>query len=268
MIRKSLIRLFVDSPMHPDKLLTLSKQSGHYLGTVMRQRPGQEIAVFNGTDGEYTAVIKTLDRKSATIILTSQRRVQVQEPDLWLAFAPIKSARTDFIVEKATELGIGRLLPLKTERTTASRINRDRMTAHTKEAAEQSERLSLPKVDDLTPLMTFLDTFPKDRLLIFADESLEAPSVLQALLSLKDFTDASGLSSNSGRDATNQPHSGHKHPPACLLTGPEGGFSPSERKAIKKLKQTVAVHLGPRILRADTAVLAGLSIIQATIGDW
>lgn len=239
----SKIRLYVTAGLGEGAVISLDPGQAHYLLNVMRCRPGDTIRLFNGRDGEWRAEIIDLKRKSGTARCMAQLRPQPAEPDVWLLFAPVKKARIDFIAEKATELGAARLLPVVTERTAVSRVNTDRLAANVREAAEQCERLSVPDVAEPAPLAKVLTAWPAERSLVFADTENGTPA-------LAAFSD------------------GQARPPAALLVGPEGGFSPEEHRLLSNSAAAVAVNLGPRILRAETAVAALLTLWQAARGDW
>ncbi len=238
-----IIRLFVDADLAAGAVLSLAREHVHYLINVMRRRADDQIAVFNGRDGEWLAELTTAEKRKVEVTLLELRRAQTAEPDLWLAFAPIKRARLDFTVQKATELGVSKLMPVITERTMADRVKQDRITANMVEAAEQSERLTVPVADPPQKLGALLAAWPDTRPLIFCDESLEGQSIADAL-------------------------DGMTPGPMGVLIGPEGGFTDAERTKIKAHPAAIPVSLGPRILRADTAALATLGVVQALVGDW
>ncbi len=187
----------------------------------------------------------SLGKHAVSLRPLRQTRQQEPEPDLWLCFAPIKRARIDLIAEKATELGVSRLVPVLTQRTNVARVNTERLAAHAREAAEQSERLSVPEVADPVRLEALIASFPAGRALILCDETGTAPPVAESLRAL-------------GSAAVN----------AAILIGPEGGFAPDELDALGKLPIVTRIGLGPRVLRADTAALAVLAVFQALVGDW
>ena len=220
--------------------ITLNKDQSHYLVNVMRQKEGAVLLLFNGRDGEWQAKLTQAHKRAAILTLEDRRRDQTSLPDIWLLFAPVKKSRTDFIVEKATELGVAQLQPVLTTRTITSRVNQERLQATAIEAVEQCGGLTIPQVHGPEKLSDLLAGWPEDRALYFCDEALDAPP-------LKDVASAK---------------------PAALLIGPEGGFSEDERQQIKALPQAKAVTLGPRILRAETAALAALTIWQSAAGDW
>jgi 16S rRNA (uracil1498-N3)-methyltransferase len=236
------IRLYVEASLGEGGSLGLERAQAHYLTSVMRRGEGDSVAVFNGRDGEFAARIVSIGRGVCSLAIGAQRRKQQAEADLWLVFAPIKHARLDFLVEKATELGASTLLPAMTARTVVSRVNLDRLRANSIEAAEQSERLTIPEIRPPQKLDALLQSWPVGRSLILCDESGTAPPLADALASLK--------------------------PPLAVMTGPEGGFADSELDALRNLPFVCPVGLGPRTLRADTAALAALAAIQALAGDW
>ncbi|MEL7344658.1 MAG: 16S rRNA (uracil(1498)-N(3))-methyltransferase [Pseudomonadota bacterium] len=232
------IRLYLDQPLGAGQSLTLSRAQSHYLGTVMRLGPGAGVAVFNGRDGEWRARVEALGKREGTLEAVEQVRPQAVPPDITLAFAPIKKERTDFIVEKATELGVARIAPVLTEYSNTGRINLDRLKAHAVEAAEQCGGTYVPEISALSPLPKFLQSLDERRL-IFCDE-------MRAGVATTPTTPA----------------------PAALLIGPEGGFSQAERARLHALPGVETLSLGPRILRADTAAVAALTLWQAAQGDW
>jgi 16S rRNA (uracil1498-N3)-methyltransferase len=222
-------RLHVPGELAAGRLLSLSPEQAHYLGTVMRLAAGDRVSLFNGRDGEWCARIEEIRREKARVTAETQTRPQVPEPDLWLAFAPLKRDATDLVVQKATELGVSALLPVFTARTNAARINADRLGAIAREAAEQSERLTVPELRSPVPLYDLLASWPEGRSLAAAIERGE-PSPL---------------------------------PPAgALLVGPEGGFAPAELDVLRAARFVSVISLGPRILRAETAAIAGLALLQ------
>lgn len=236
-------RLYVTADLATGAGVALDASQAHYLKTVLRLPPGAPVALFNGRDGEWRAAIESFGKESGTVRVERQTREQLREPDLWLAFAPVKRARIDFLVEKATELGVSALQPLFTERTQVERMNLDRLRANVREAAGQTERLTIPEVRPPLPLDRALALWPADRRLLLCDESGASPDIASAL-------------------RAEQPGVWG------LLTGPEGGFTERELDALRKLPFVCAVGLGPRVLRADTAALAALAVFQALLGDW
>lgn len=237
------IRLFVEESLVSSQQITLSKNQSHYLTTVMRQKEGAALCLFNGRDGEWRGTLVDASSKHARIQIEEMLRPQAAEPDIWLAFAPIKLGRIDFLVEKATELGAAALLPVQTARTIVSRVNEERLGAHLIEAAEQSERLTVPALHPLQSFRQLLAAWPQDRLLIYADETHAGTSPASLLPTLK----------------------GQK---IALLIGPEGGFSAEELAQLRALPYAKPMSLGPRILRADTAALAALTAVMVMMGEW
>lgn len=237
------IRLFVTGDLGPGADVALDADQAHYLFTVMRLPVGGRVAVFNGRDGEWLAEVADAGRRSGRLVAAAPGQPQRRPPDLWLAFAPIKKARTDFIVEKATELGAARILPVFTRLTASARIRPDRLRAHAIEAAEQCGETYVPEVAEPTRLEVLLDGWDPGRRLMFCDESRAARPAAEAL-----------------RDAGPGPW--------AVLTGPEGGFAPTESARLRGLPFVTPVTLGPRVLRADTAAVAALALWQATLGDW
>jgi len=235
-------RLCVTAPLSANLAVPLDPDQVHYLRSVLRLAPGGQLALFNGQDGEWLATIETLGKHAGTARLERQTRAQPVETELWLLFAPITRARIDLIAEKATELGVTRLMPVMTRRTNVARVNTDRLRATAREAAEQTERLSVPVVDEPQRLDQALAAFPADRILLLCDESGTAPPIA-AVLSQAPVA-------------------------LALLIGPEGGFAPDELDGLRKLPFVTPIGLGPRILRADTAAISALAIVQALIGDW
>lgn len=236
----SKVRLFVDHPLGEGQTVPLDRDQSNYLFAVMRLPAGSTLSLINGADGEWEAEVAIANKRGGSLTCLHQTRPQVTPPDVWLIFAPIKKARTDFIVEKAVELGVRRILPVTTEFTNSDRIRHDRLQAHATEAAEQCGGTYVPAVDTLQKLPDLLADWPNDRQLIFCDEAVEAQA-----------------------DPANWPAS-----PAAILIGPEGGFSDAERSRLRAMKAAHTVALGPRILRADTAAVAALALWQSAHGDW
>ncbi len=236
------IRLYVDQPLGQGQSVELTREQAHYLFGVMRLSVGGSVALFNGKDGEWLAEVAEAGKRGGVLSCVEQTKPLQLPPDLWLLFAPIKKARTDFIVEKATEMGAARVLPVQTEFTNSERIRQDRLQAHAVEAAEQCGGTYVPEVADLQRLDRVLDTWPEGRNLMFCDEA-EAGSAL--------------------RLAANE-----RGQPWAILIGPEGGFSDKERARLNSLPYAHVVSLGPRILRADTAAVAALTMWQQALGDW
>ncbi|MDR9395098.1 MAG: 16S rRNA (uracil(1498)-N(3))-methyltransferase [Roseovarius sp.] len=238
------IRLYVEQPLGEGQTIPLTRDQAHYLFGVMRRGTGDAVLLFNGRDGEWRATVAEAGKRGGRLDVTARTAPQRDPPDLWLLFAPIKKARTDFIVEKAAEMGAARILPVQTEFTNADRVRRDRLQAHAIEAAEQCGGTYVPEVAELRKLADLLSDWPADRKLMFCDEALAGTA--RAL---------------DGARA----HSGDKW---AILIGPEGGFSDTERTRLGALPFARAVSLGPRILRADTAAVAALTVWQQALGDW
>ena len=235
-------RLYVSADLGAGMAVTLDEGQAHYLLHVLRAQPGNRVLLFNGRDGEWQAEIALAGKRGVAAKCLKQTEPQADVPDVWLAFAPVKKTPSDYLVQKATELGASALLPVFTRRTIVSRINAERMAANAVEAAEQSGRLSVPEIREALPLDKLLAGWPRERRLHFCDESGDAKPLANA---------ARGISG-----------------PAAILTGPEGGFDPAERDVLRALPFVTPVTLGRRILRADTAALAALAIWQAAAGDW
>ena len=235
------IRLFVDHTLGEAQSVPLNKDQAHYIFSVMRKSIGETILIFDGNNGEWEASIEEISKKSGVLFCIKQTKPQIMPPDLWLFFSPLKKVRTDFIVEKATELGVAKIIPVQTEHTNADRIKLSRLSAHAIEAAEQCGGTYIPKIEELQKINEVLENFPPDRRLLFCDEKLQASEV--NLENLK-----------KGKWA--------------ILVGPEGGFSEIERNYLKGLKFTFSISLGPRILRADTAAVTAISLWQNYLGDW
>jgi len=241
----TLTRLYIETALTQGADVSLSKEQAHYLGTVLRKSESDDLRLFNGSSGEWRAEITQLSRKGGTVRLQEQLRAPKTCPDIWLCFAPVRKHRNNFIIEKATELGVSEFHPLITERTQFSRLNIDKARLQAIEAAEQTERLDVPKIHDVAGggIDSYLETWDANRHLIFADEAGDAAPALTAL--------------------QNMPRG-----PAAVLIGPEGGFSPKERDILRAQTFVTPVSLGPRILRADTAALSLLTLWQAVQGDW
>lgn len=243
------IRLYVEAPLAAGGRLTLDEKQSHYLKQVMRLREGDPLRLFNGRDGEWRALVSQEARGKRDPVLLQveeQLREQSKEPDIWLCAAPLKKNYFDFMIMKATELGISVLQPILTQRTQIRDVNLDHARAIAIEASEQSERLTVPEIRAPLPLEKLLESWPAHRLAILCAEHGEAYPIAQAL---------SGALAGA-RDT------------AAVITGPEGGFLTEEIEKIRALPETLAVRLGPRILRADTAALAALACWQSQRGDW
>ncbi len=237
----SKVRLYVDHPLGVGQSVPLSREQAHYLFGVMRLGEGAVLSLINGADGAWDAEVVKAGKKGGILLCQAQTAPLQLPPDLWLLFAPIRKERTAFIVEKAVEMGAARIMPVQTDFTqSANRIRQDKLQAHAIEAAEQCGGTFVPPVDDLARLDRVLAAWPTDRQLMFCDELLIGDPV--------NLPDAQG--------------------PWAILIGPEGGFSPVERDRLRGLSNAHPVSLGPRILRADTAAVAALTIWQQALGDW
>lgn len=243
----SAMRLFVEAELSAGIETALSEAQAHYLRHVMRRDDGAALLLFNGRDGEWQARLSLRGKKAAVAQVDRRKREQVAEPDVWLCFAPVKRARIDYIAEKATELGVAVLQPVITQHTNVERVNIERLRANAVEAAEQTERLSVPEVREPVDLMRLLATWPVERRLLICDETGGGPPIGEALAGLDQAARAS---------------------PWAIAIGPEGGFAEAELAMLRRMKDVMAVGLGPRILRADTAALAALACWQSIIGDW
>ena len=236
-------RLFVDAPLAQDGRVELDRDQSNYLGNVLRLAAGAEVLAFNGRDGEWQAAIEGRKRPDGLVIL-QQTRPQDRLPDLAYVFAPLKHARLDYMVQKAIEMGAATLQPVLTRFTQASRVNTERMRANVVEAAEQCGILSIATVAEPMPLERFLGQRAAGRLLIFCDEAAELENPIQSL---------QGAGAAEGID---------------VLIGPEGGFAEEERALLLRQPKILRLALGPRIMRADTAAVAALALVQAVLGDW
>ncbi|MEL7176263.1 MAG: 16S rRNA (uracil(1498)-N(3))-methyltransferase [Pseudomonadota bacterium] len=236
----SIVRLYVEHALGEGQTVPLTRDHAHYLFGVMRLAVGAEVQLFNGVDGEFLAEVIEASKRGGVLRCGAQSKPLQLPPDLWLLFAPIKKARTDFIVEKAAEMGAARICPVQTAFTNSERIRQDRLQAHAVEAAEQCGGTFVPEVAEMQKLGAVLDHWPEGRRLMFCDEDQVGAGL--------------ELASDPG--------------PWAILIGPEGGFSPEERARLKALPFTTTVSLGPRILRADTAAVAALTIWQTALGDW
>jgi 16S rRNA (uracil1498-N3)-methyltransferase len=236
-------RLFVDHPLNAGAQITCTPEQASYLRSVLRLSDGDEILIFNGRDGEWRARLAEAGKRGATLEAQSLVRPQTGGPDIHYLFAPLKRSRLDYMVQKATEMGVARLTPVLTRHTVAERVNLDRMRANAIEAAEQCGILRVPEVAEPIKLPSLIDGWEASRRLIFCDEGAEQASPLTALATLSPG-------------------------PVAVLIGPEGGFSPDERAMIRARPEALALSLGPRIMRADTAAVAALALVNAALGDW
>ena len=238
-------RLFVDTPLSAGAVVTLERDHSNYLGNVLRLAAGSTVLVFNGRDGEWRAAISGGRKRLDTLEILNPTRPQDQLRDLTYVFAPLKHARLDYMVQKAVEMGASRLQPVMTRFTQAARVNVDRMRANVVEAAEQCGILTLASVAEPVSLDKFLTQREPQRLLVFCDEAAEQAGPLPAL-----------------------ERAGTKGQGIDVLVGPEGGFAEEERSLLLRQPLILSLSLGPRILRADTAAVAALALVQAALGDW
>jgi 16S rRNA (uracil1498-N3)-methyltransferase len=236
-------RLFVAAPLGAGAELPLDRAQAHYLTTVLRRKPGDGVLVFNGRDGEWSATLEGRKR-DAGLSLGAKVRDQTEPADLHYLFAPLKSARLDYMVQKAVEMGAARLQPVLTRHGQVARVNLERMRANAIEAAEQCGILSLPDIAEPVEFFRLLAAREASRTIIFCDEDAEVADPLAALSAVP------------------------RRSPLAVLVGPEGGFAEDERATLLKLPNVVRMALGPRILRADTAAVAALAVVQAVVGDW
>ncbi|MGB1235495.1 MAG: 16S rRNA (uracil(1498)-N(3))-methyltransferase [Planktomarina sp.] len=236
----SIPRLYVEQPLAQGNSVQLTREHAHYLFNVMRRGVGDMVEVFNGTDGEWICTVEHAGKKAGVLLCNHQSKPQMNPPDLWLCFAPIKKNRTDFIVEKAAEMGAAKIVPMSTDYTNSDRMRQDKLQAHAMEAAEQCGGTYVPEVLELVKMPKLLDTWPVDRNILFCDEAEVGADV--------KMSNATG--------------------PWAIFIGPEGGFSDAERARLKGMDQSHTLSLGPRILRADTAAVAAMTLWQTKLGDW
>lgn len=239
-------RLFVEADLAAGATLPLDRAQANYLLTVLRRSPGDPVLVFNGRDGEWRAGIAPSGRKSADLVVEARTRLQPARADLHYLFAPLKSARLDYLVQKAVEMGAGTIRPVFTQRSQGERLNAERLRANAIEAAEQCGILAIPDLPGAARLPAALAALDPGRLLVFCDEDAPVSDPIVAL--------------RAGADPA-------APPPLAVLVGPEGGFSPEERALIAGRPNTVVLSLGPRILRADTAAVVVLALVQSVLGD-
>ena len=236
-------RIFLDAPLSPGAEVDCTPEQASYLRSVMRMDAGSALLVFNGRDGEWRAVLRHHGKRHATVEIEAQTRAQDVSADLWYVFAPLKRSRLDYMVQKAIEMGASRLVPVLTQHTVAERVNLDRMRANVIEAAEQCGILSIAEVAEPVKIASLLATWPSARALVFCDEAATQANPIAALSKVP-------------------------RGPLAVLIGPEGGFSEPERQAIAAKPYVHAISLGPRIMRADTAAVAALAVVNAVLGDW
>lgn len=234
------IRLYVEHALGAGQSVPVSRAQAHYLFGVMRLTVGARMLVFDGQSGEWLAEVAEAGKRGGVLAVLEQTRPLQMPPDLWLVFAPIKKARTDFIVEKAVEMGAARIVPVQTDYTNSGRVQRDRLQAHAVEAAEQCGGTYVPQVAEMAKLDRLLDQWDAARRILFCDE---------AMVDTRPSLPAEGG-------------------PWAILIGPEGGFSPRERERLAGRAEAHVMSLGPRILRADTAAVAALALWQQSLGDW
>ena len=237
-------RLYVEAALAAGACIALDRAQGHYLTHVLRLKAGQGVLLFNGRDGEWQASVAEGGKRMVTLAVGAQTRPQTKPADLHYLFAPLKSARLDYMVQKAVEMGASRLQPVLTRRGQVARTNLDRMRANAIEAAEQCGILSVPETAEPLPLLRLIEQRAPARWLVFCDEDAEVANPLAALQTVP------------------------LRAPLDVLIGPEGGFAEDERAALIKLPHVARLSLGPRILRADTAAVAALAVVQAVLGDW
>ncbi len=240
-MKQAKVRLYVEQALGAGQSVPLERDQAHYLFGVMRMSVGDPVLLFNGQDGEWRCIVAKAGKRAGELVCQKPTKPMQMPPDLWLIFAPIKKARTDFIVEKAAEMGAARIMPVQTEFTNSERIRQDRLQAHAVEAAEQCGGTFVPEVTDLQKLDKLLLNWPDNRQLMFCDEA--------------EVGSAKRLTSVSGDKW-------------AILIGPEGGFSDAERRRLSAHPNAHVVALGPRILRADTAVVAAMTVWQQALGDW
>jgi 16S rRNA (uracil1498-N3)-methyltransferase len=242
-------RLFVDAPLGQGVEIALESPQANYLVNVLRLGAGAGVLVFNGRDGEWRAALALAGKRNVRLAVTEQARAQTAPCDVHYLFAPLKHARLDYMMQKAVELGVSRLVPVLTRHTQVQRVNLERMRSNAIEAAEQCGVLTIPEIADPLSLDALVRGWVPERRLVFCDEDAEVTDPVAALQGARE-------------DALVAPM------PVSLLVGPEGGFAEEERAALLKLPDVLRLALGPRILRADTAAVAALTLVQAVLGDW
>ncbi len=262
-------RLFLDAPLAEGGTVTVAREQANYLLNVLRLKAGDGILVFNGRDGEWLARVAPSGKKHCDLTLERRTRPQEAGPDIDYLFAPLKRSRLDYMVQKATELGVARLRPVITRRTIAERVNIERMRANAIEAAEQCGILRIPEVLEPVKLERALADWDATRRLIFCDEAAPITDPIEALrpLGVSPSGFDTGRADTSGSDPAGLTPS-TPPPPLAVLIGPEGGFDPAEREVLLRKNFTIALSLGPRIMRADTAAVAALALVNAVAGDW
>lgn len=236
-------RIFLDQPLQRGAETVLSREHTNYLVNVLRLEPDSPVLVFNGRDGEWTSHLAVASKRNVKLVIGEQTRQQPQAAVLGYAFAPLKHARLDYMVQKAVEMGASELSPVLTQHTQVTRVNLERIRANAIEAAEQCGVLSIPEISEPVTLRNWLEHLARDCVVIFCDEASDTVSPLKALQQAA-------------------------HGPLSVLIGPEGGFSEEERRLLLTRTNIIRLSLGPRILRADTAAVAALALVQAVLGDW
>jgi 16S rRNA (uracil1498-N3)-methyltransferase len=239
-------RLHLDAPLAQGAVFALDKAQANYLVNVLRLKPGDTVLVFNGRDGEWQASLVSNGKRASALAVAERTRAQTAASDLHYLFAPLKHARLDYMVQKAVELGASRLRPVLTRHAQAARVNLDRMRANAIEAAEQCGILTLPDIAAPITLDKVIAQWEPARLLVFCDEEAEVADPVAALTAARNGDGA----------------------PLAVLIGPEGGFAEDERVALLRLPNVIRLALGPHILRADTAAVAALALVQSVLGDW
>jgi 16S rRNA (uracil1498-N3)-methyltransferase len=240
-MEKAKVRLYVDQPLAAGQAVALGPEAANYLFAVMRLGKGAAVALFNGRDGEWRAEVADTGKRGGIAVCAGQTALQVRPPDLWLLFSPLKKERTAFVVEKAVELGVARVLPVSTRRTNSERWRLDKQQAHAIEAAEQCGATFVPEVNEIQPLDKVLAEWDAGRVLYWADETLAQHT----------FAPSAVITG-----------------PSAILIGPEGGFSDEEKTRLRALPFVRPMSLGPRILRAETAAVAAIVLWQTAVGDW
>jgi 16S rRNA (uracil1498-N3)-methyltransferase len=249
-------RLYLDSPLKSGARVALGRDAANYLRNVLRLKAGEGVLAFNGRDGEWQASLQADGKRALALELGEQTRLQPDGGDLLYVFAPIKHARLDYMVQKAVELGVSKLQPVITQHTQVARVNVARMHANAIEAAQQCGILTLPEIAEPLPFKTVLSRLGAERLLIFCDEEAELGDSVGVLAEQREPVSAL------------VPLAAVRGTPLAVLIGPEGGFSEDERAALIERPNTLRLSLGPRVLRADTAAVAALTLVQAVLGDW
>lgn len=240
--KKNRVRIYVDTSLQIDGNITCDEKQSHYLLNVMRLSEGDEVFVFNGKDGEFCCKVESAQKKKCVLRVSSKFCDFVQQADFWLLFAPLKKDNTDFVVEKATELGVRKIVPIISEYTSNTKVRIDRLKMQVIEAAEQSRRQDIPEINQVTELKKLLANWDEKRKLIYLDESLKSQTAIEQIPKC--------------------------HAPVAILVGPEGGFSEKELEILRKKEYAYGVSLGKTILRAETAAIAALACWQAISGDW